>query len=76
MKTLKELHQLARDSTLEIRECSPLGSTLDNSSHYLACCGPDFIEVDSQQITIQNVRVRLLIHSYTIQLEPHICFFL
>jgi hypothetical protein len=58
LDTVHQLHILARDRTLLIRETVPLDGVMDNSSHYLACqplTEPNFD--DNQPITLQLIRV-------------------
>lgn len=60
MEIIGELHLLVKQSTLKIRRCVPLGSSLDNNSHYLACAGHSHnIEFDPQKISLQTIKVRL-----------------
>ena len=62
MAMINGLHSLARQSTLDIRNSVPLGSSVDNPSHYLACADPPVIEFDNNQIPLQTIKVRLWIN--------------
>jgi len=59
MAIINGLHSLARQSTLDIRNSVPLGSSVDNPSHYLACADPPVIEFDNNQIPLQTIKVSL-----------------
>ena len=61
MEIINELHFLARQSTLKIRKCVPLGSSLDNDSHYLACGAHSCtVEFEQQKIPLQTIKVQFI----------------
>lgn len=60
MGTARQLHHLARDSTLRIRDCLPLGTAVDNPSHYLACISPAAGDAQHEEDTATTVALPTL----------------